>query len=80
MDALSFCFSLLGIYGLLFYLRYLLPRYVVPSLSTLLNETQQLLRHAEVISAISPESEDKTQLDQYEGRCIHDPPSHHPLS
>jgi len=64
MDALGFCLSLLGIYGLLLYLRYLLPRYVIPPLSTLLNESQQLLRHAEVIGAISPESEYKAQLDR----------------
>jgi len=64
MDALGFCLSLLGIYGLLLYLRYLLPRYATPSLSTLLNETLQHLRHAEVICAISPESEYKTQLDR----------------
>jgi len=64
MDALSFCLSLLGIYGLVLYLRYLLPRYAIPSLSSLLNETQQLLRHAEVLTAIPPESEYKTQLDR----------------
>jgi len=64
MDILSFCLSLLGIYGLLLYLRYLLPRYAIPPLSTLLNESQQLLRDAEVIGAISPESEYKTQLDR----------------
>ncbi|KAH9967489.1 hypothetical protein BC827DRAFT_596833 [Russula dissimulans] len=64
MDALSFCLSLLGIYGLVLYLRYLLPRYVIPSLSSLLNEIQQLLRHAEVLNAIPPESEYKTQLDR----------------
>jgi len=80
IDILGFCLSLLGIYGLLLYLRHLLPRYAIPSLSTLLNETQQLLRHAEVISAISPENESQMQLYWYEDRCIHGLPSHHPLS
>jgi len=66
LDALSFSLSALGIYGLVFSIRYLLPRYMVPFISTRLNETQQLLGHAEAISAIPPESELRTHLVLYE--------------
>jgi len=62
IDVLGLCLSVLGIYGLILYLRYLLPYYVVPLLSALLNETQQLLDRAEALSAIPLESEYRTQL------------------
>ena len=66
LDALSLSLSVLGIYGLVFSLRYLIPCYILPLLSARLNETQQLLNHAEAISAIPPESEHRTHLDLYE--------------
>ncbi|KAF8493201.1 hypothetical protein F5888DRAFT_1908770 [Russula emetica] len=62
-DALSLSLSVLGIYGLVLSLRYLIPCYIVPLLSARLNETQQLLSHAEAINAIPPESEHRTHLD-----------------
>jgi len=53
IDILSFCLSILGIYSLLLYLRFLIPRYLIPPISALLNETQQfLLTHAQTIDAI----------------------------
>ena len=64
IEILSFCLSVLGIYGLILNFRYLLPRSVIPLLSALLNETQQLLDHAEVIGAVPPQSESRTLLDQ----------------
>ena len=63
IDILSFCLSILGVYGLVLYLRYLLPHYVIPLLSALLNETRQLLDSAEALSAIPLESESRNQLD-----------------
>ena len=66
IDILSFCLSLLGIYGptgILFIL-YLLPRNVAPRLSTLLEETQRLLRRAEEVGAAPPQSEHKHHLDR----------------
>ena len=62
IDVLGLCLSILGIYGLILYLRYLLPHYVVPLLSALLNETQQLLDRAEALNAIPLESEYRTKL------------------
>ncbi|KAF8481433.1 hypothetical protein F5888DRAFT_713893 [Russula emetica] len=64
-DALSLSLSVLGIYGLVLSLRYLFPCYIVPFLSARLNETQQLLIHAEAINAIPPESEHRTHLDLF---------------
>ena len=63
IDILSFCLSILGVYGLVLYLRYLLPHYVIQLLSALLNETQQLLDRAEALHAIPLESELRSQLD-----------------
>ena len=63
IDTLSFCISLLGIYGLILYFRHLLPLHVVPLLSELLDETMQLLDRAEEIGAVPPQSECRTYLD-----------------
>jgi len=62
IDTLNFCLSLFGLYSLVLYLRYLLPCCKIPPLSTFLNETQQLLDHAEAIGAIPPDSEDRAHL------------------
>ena len=62
IDILSFCLSLLGIYGPILFILYLLPRNVTPRLSTLLDDAQQLLRHAEGTGAVSPQSEYKHRL------------------
>jgi len=47
IDILSLILSFLGIYGLFFALRLLLPRNIVPSVSTSLTEVMALLEHAE---------------------------------
>ena len=63
----SFCLSLLGIYGLILLVHHLLPRKVAPLLSTLLDETQELLGRAEEIGAVPLQSEyKKVRLDRYE--------------
>jgi hypothetical protein len=63
IDILGFCLSLVGINGLILYIRYLLPRNAIPLISTLLNETQQLLDRAEEIGAVAPQSDSRTHLD-----------------
>ncbi|KAI9448654.1 hypothetical protein F5148DRAFT_1250879, partial [Russula earlei] len=64
IDILSLCLSLLGTYSLLLYLRFLLPRNITPSLSSLANETQQLLHRAEGIGAIPQGSVYRNHLDR----------------
>lgn len=64
IDVISFFLSLLGVYGLVLKFRFLLPRNVVPLLSTLLNETQQLLDRAEEIGAVPPQSEFRNHIDR----------------
>jgi hypothetical protein len=49
---------------------------MIPFLSARLNETQQLLSHAEVINAIPLESENRTHLDMYEDLYFDRPSSH----
>ena len=66
IDILSFSLSLLGIYGPILLTRYLLPCNVIPILSTLLDQTQQLISRAEQIGAVPPQSEYKFRLDRYE--------------
>ena len=63
IDTLSFCLSLLGIHGLILYVRHLLPVYVIPHVSELLDETMQLLDRAEEIGAVPPQGEFRTHLD-----------------
>jgi len=64
IDVLSFSLSLLGIYGPILLILYLLPRNLAPRLSTLLGETQQLLRRAEEVGAVLSQSECKHHLDR----------------
>jgi hypothetical protein len=67
IDTLGSCLSTFGIvYGLICSFYSLLPHNVAPLLSTLLDETQQLLDRAEAFGAVPQESEYKTQLDLYE--------------
>lgn len=65
LDILSLSLSLLGIYGLVLSLRYLIPYCFIPRLSAHLNEAQELLERAEDMSAIPPQSEHRTYLDLY---------------
>jgi hypothetical protein len=44
---LSFSFSILGLYGLVYYLRFLMPRTALPYVSAVLTEAEHLLDHAE---------------------------------
>jgi len=63
IDILSFCLSLLGICGPILFILHLLPCNLTPRLSVLLDETHQLLHHAEEIRAVLPQSEYKHELD-----------------
>jgi hypothetical protein len=67
MDILTSGLSLLGVYSLFIYLPFLLPCNLIPSVASTLNETQQLLVHAEDIGAIRDVSEYRTSLAMYEG-------------
>ena len=64
IDIIGFGLSLLGIYGPIIFILYLLPCHLAPLLSILLDETQQLLRRAEELGAVPPQSEYKRRLDR----------------
>jgi len=64
IEILSFCLSLLGAYGPILFILYLLPRNAAPRLSKLLEETQRLLCRAEEVGAVPPQSEHKHHLDR----------------
>jgi hypothetical protein len=79
INAVRFILSVLGIYGLFLSLRYLIPCYVVQFVLGRLNETQQLLNHAEATNAIPLESEHRTHLDLYEDLYSDRLSSHTPI-
>jgi hypothetical protein len=56
-DVLSLCISILGLYGLIHYLRFIIPRNVLPSVSAVLTETEHVLYRAESTGVI-PQTND----------------------
>ena len=50
IDIFTLILSFLGVYGIVYSLRLLLPRNIVPLVSTSLNEAMALLGHAEAIN------------------------------
>jgi len=51
-NILSFCFSIPGLYGLVYYLRFLIPRNVLPVVSAVLTEAEHSLDRAESTAVI----------------------------
>ena len=65
-DILSFCFSILGLYGLVYYLRFLIPRNLLPYVSAVLTEAEHLLDRAESTDVISRPNDYRSALTLYE--------------
>jgi len=65
-DILSFCFSVLGLYGLVYYLRFLMPRNLLPYVSAALAEAERLLDRAESIGVIPRPNDYRSALTLYE--------------
>ena len=65
-DILSFCFSILGLYGLVFYLRFLIPRNVLPYVSAVLTEAEHLLDRAESTGVFPQPNDYRSALTLYE--------------
>ena len=65
-DILSFCFSILGLYGFLYYLRLLIPRNVLPYVSAVLTEAEHLLERAESTGIIPRPNDYRSALTSYE--------------
>jgi hypothetical protein len=62
-DILSFYF---GLYGLVYYLRFLIPRNLLPYVSAVLTEAEQLLDRAESIGVIPRPNDYRSALTSYE--------------
>jgi len=62
LDVIQLSLVVLGAYRLVVLLRYVLPRDVVPHVSTAMNETQTLLDKAEAVNAIPKDNEHKKDL------------------
>ena len=69
IEIVNSCRALIAIIGFTLYLRFLLPRNVVPHVSAVLRETLALLDRAEAIGAIPLASEIRRALAGYE--CVH---------
>jgi hypothetical protein len=65
-DTLSFCFSILGLYGLVYYLRFLIPRNLLPHVSAVLTEAEHLLDRAESTDVIPRPNDYRSALTLYE--------------
>jgi hypothetical protein len=65
-DILSFLFSILGLYGLVYYLRFLIPRNVLPYVSAVLTEAEHLLDRAESAGVIPQPNDYRSALTLYE--------------
>jgi hypothetical protein len=65
-DILSFCFSILGLYGLVYYLRFLIPRNLLPYVSAVLTEAEHLLDRAESTGVIPQPNDYRSALTSYE--------------
>jgi hypothetical protein len=65
-DILSFCFSILGLSGLVYYLRFLIPRNLLPYVLAVLTEAEHLLDRAESIGVIPQPNDYRSTLTLYE--------------
>ena len=65
-DILSFCFSILGLYGLVYYLRFLIPRNLLPYVTAVLTEAEHLLDRAESTGVIPRPNDYRPALTLYE--------------
>ena len=75
-DILSFSFSILGLYGLVYYLRFLIPRNVLPYVSAVLAEVEHLLDRAESTGVIPRQNDYRTALTLHED-IVPLPTDHH---
>jgi len=74
LDIVSFCLSVIGAYGIVYSLRLLLPRNVIPHVSTTLDEVMILLDRAEDINAVPNTNEYRAILTMYEDVFTHPRP------
>jgi hypothetical protein len=64
-DILSFSFSIIGLYGLVYYLRFLIPRNLLPHVSAVLTDAEHLLDRAESIGVIPRPNDYRLALTLY---------------
>lgn len=64
-DIFGFCVSVLQMYGMVVYLRGLLPRHIIPCVSAKLDDAQDTLAHAVKAGAIPDISRYEEDLERY---------------
>ena len=65
-NVLSLCFSIPGLYCLVYYLRFLIPRNVLPHVSVVLTQVEDLLDRAESTGVIPRPNDHRSALALYE--------------
>ena len=70
-DILSFCFSVLGLYGLVYYLRFFIPCNLLPYVSAVLTDAEHLLDRAESTGVIPQPNDCRSALTLYEAFMPH---------
>ncbi|KAH9032566.1 hypothetical protein EDB85DRAFT_1201931 [Lactarius pseudohatsudake] len=63
IEWLGFCLSILGTYGVVIYLRLLIPCYIIPNVSSMLNNAERSLAHAVTIGALPEMSDYRVDLE-----------------
>ena len=64
-DILSLCFSILSLYSLVYHLRFLLPRNLLPYVSAVLTEAEHLLDRAKSTGIIPRPNDHRSALTSY---------------
>ena len=65
IEFFSICIAVLAVYGIVTCIRCLLPRNIIPTVSTLLNDAKQCVTSAETTGAIPGMSEYRASLETY---------------
>jgi len=70
IDIINLSLSILGVYGLIFSFRFLIPRHAIPCAATALSEARHLLDHAETVGAIPHGNECRAALAIFETQLL----------
>jgi hypothetical protein len=76
-EILCLCVSILGLYGLVHYPRFLIPRNVIPRVSVVLTEAEHLLDRAESTGVIPQPNDCRSTLAMYGDGDMPLPTNHH---
>ena len=65
IEWIGFWLTVSGMYSVIIYLRFILPCYIIPDVSSILNNAEQTLAHAVATGAIPEMSDYRVDLEMY---------------